>query len=192
MESELQSVYDSVEMSHKGPVFWPELARNKGLHGDAEDGMLFPVAFHFPNLSIANTVLIYWAVQVILWHGMWQLYGLITELQLYFTAAAKVEDGDGSAESVHNAVSTLFKFPPLEHRADFAGPCRSIFQSVEYGLQENMLDQGPKSVAGPLRIAYETLRLYPQFQQEVAWAERAQGMVEERSLRLLTYYIPRR
>ncbi|KIW71718.1 hypothetical protein PV04_03853 [Phialophora macrospora] len=192
MESELQCVYDSVEASHKGPVFWPELARNKDLHGDSEDGMLFPVAFHFPNLSMANTVIIYWAVQVILWHGMWQLYRVITELRLYFRAAARVEDGRGSPESVDDAVSTRFKFPPLEHRADFAAPCRNIFQSVEYALQENMLDQGPKCVACPLRIAYETLRVYPQFKQEVAWAERAQEMVEGRSLRLLTYYIPRR
>ncbi|OCT54613.1 C6 zinc finger domain-containing protein [Cladophialophora carrionii] len=184
MDSELQSVYDSLEACHQGPVCWPELAREKDLHGDSEDGMLFPVAFQFPNLSIANTVIIYWAVQVILWHGMWQLYRLLDELKLHFTAAAKVGDG--------HAVSTLFDFPPLEHRADFAAPCRNIFQSVEYALQDSLLDQGPKSVACPLRIAYETLRPYPKFKQEIAWAEHAKAMVESRSLRLLTYYIPRR
>ena len=122
---------------------------------------------------------------------MWQLYRLIAQLQMHFADASRVEDGiDGSQSS--DAIGTRFTFPPLEHREDFAAPCRNIFQSIEYGLGEDLLDQGPKSVAAPLRIAYETVRSYPQFKQEAAWAENAQKQVQNRSLRLLKYYIPRR
>ncbi|KAJ9612614.1 hypothetical protein H2200_004211 [Cladophialophora chaetospira] len=190
MDSELEAVYDSLERSHEGPLFWSELARNKTLHGDSRDGVLFPVAFHFANLQVANTVVIYWAVQIILWHGMWQLYRLTAELQVHFAeAAAKGED---SAEPTSDAVSTLFKFPPLQHRTDFAAPCRNVFQSVEYSLQEDMLDQGPKCCAAPTRIAYETLRYYPKYSREVAWAETAQELIQKRSMMLLRYYVPRR
>lgn len=192
MDAELQAVYDNLEKSHDGPLYWAELAKNKGLHGDPEEGLLFPVAFHFPGLAIANTLVIFWGVQAILWHGMSQLYGLITELQIHFADAAKVNDEDGIEEPKAEAVSTLFRYPALEHRADFAAPCRNIFQSIEYGLQEDMLDQGPKCVAGPLRIGYETLLEYPQYKKEIEWAARAQEMVQNRSLRLLKYYIPRR
>ena len=65
IDADLQSLYDSLEKEQEGPVFWPQLARNKDLHVDSEDGMLFPVAFHFPNLSVSNTILIYWGVQAI-------------------------------------------------------------------------------------------------------------------------------
>lgn len=192
IDSDLQTVYDDLEKSHVGPLFWSELARNKDLQSNSGDGMLFPVAFHFANLSVANTVVIYWAVQTILWHGMWQLYRLIAELQIHFAAAGKIVDSEGSPESECDGVGNLFKFPPLEHRADFAAPCRNIFQSVEYSLQEDMLDQGPRCCAAPVRIAYETLRFYPKYAREVAWSEKAQSMIQSRSMRLLMYYVPRR
>lgn len=192
MDVELQTVYDSLEKSHEGPLYWAELAKNRALHGDPEEGFLFPVAFHFPSLTIANTLLMFWGVQAIIWHGMSQLSGLLRELQIHFADAAKVDDEDGDEEPKTDTISTLFRYPALEHRADFAAPCRNIFQSIEYGLADDMLDQGPKCVAGPLRIGYETLLEYPQYQKEVEWATRAQEMVQSRSLRLLRYYIPRR
>ncbi|OAL19704.1 hypothetical protein AYO22_09510 [Fonsecaea multimorphosa] len=197
LDAELQSVYDCMEKSHDGPLYWPELARDKSLDLGSTDGMLFPVAFHFPNLSIANTVIIYWGVQAILWQGLWLLYGVLAEIQKIQMDPAKAggfgqEDADGHNKSSGNTVGNICHFPPLEHRADFAAPCRNILQSVEYSLQDDMFDQGPKCIAAPLRMAVETLLPYPQYKREVAWGERAIEKVQERSLRLLIYYIPRR
>ncbi|OAP56610.1 hypothetical protein AYL99_08722 [Fonsecaea erecta] len=194
LDAELQSVYDCLEKNHHGPLYWPELARDKSLDLESKDGMLFPVAFHFPNLSIANTVIIYWGVQAILWQGLWQLYQVLAEVH------AKSEEAGGFAQSdvggdTRSPTSTLgncLHFPPLEHRADFAAPCRNVFQSAEYCLQDNMLDQGPKCIAAPLRMAIETLQPFPQYRREVAWGERAVKKVQQRSLRLLIYYHPRR
>ncbi|KAH0847032.1 C6 zinc finger domain protein [Fonsecaea pedrosoi] len=194
LDAELQSVYDSLEKSHDGPLYWPELAKDQSLDVGSKDGMLFPVAFHFPNLSIANTVIISWGVQAILWQGLWNLYGLIAELQTAFAEGAAFAQGnvDGATGFSTDDVGSIFHFPPLEHRADFAAPCRNILQSVEYSLQDDMLDQGPKCVAAPLRMAIETLLPFPQYRREVDWAERAVKKIQERSFRLLIYYKPRR
>ncbi|OQV07409.1 Fungal Zn2-Cys6 binuclear cluster domain-containing protein [Cladophialophora immunda] len=194
LDAELQSVYDCLEKSHDGPLYWPELARDKSLDLCSNDGMLFPVAFHFPDLSIANTIIIYWGVQAMLWQGLWLLYGVMTELQMNFAEAGAFAQGDADSgsRSLTNTVDNIFHFPPLEHRADFAAPCRNILQSVEYSLQGDMLDQGPKCVAAPLRMAIETMVPFPQYRREVAWGERAVKKVQERSLRLLIYYTPRR
>ena len=102
------------------------------------------------------------------------------------------ENNAHSPQARSNALDIMSNFPPLEHRADFAALCPNIFKSVEYGLQDDMLDQGPKCVAASLRVASETLRYDLQYKQEIVWAERAQEMVQNRSLRLLRYYIPRR
>ncbi|EXJ75533.1 uncharacterized protein A1O5_00039 [Cladophialophora psammophila CBS 110553] len=194
LDAELQSVYDCMEKNHDGPLYWPELARDESLDPGPKNGLLFPVAFHYPNLSIANTVIIYWGVQAILWQGLWHLYGVMAELPMKFAGARDFAQGDVDDDTrpLTNAVSNVFHFPPLEHRADFAAPCRNILQSVEYALQGDMFDQGPKCVAAPLRMALETLLPYPKYKREVAWAERALGKVQERSLRLLIYYTPSR
>ncbi|KIW98379.1 uncharacterized protein Z519_00039 [Cladophialophora bantiana CBS 173.52] len=194
LDAELQSVYDCMEKNHDGPLYWPELARDESLDPRPKNGLLFPVAFHFPNLSIANTVVIYWGVQAILWQGLWQLYGVVAESQVKFVGARDFAQGDVVDDSMPltNTISNVFHLPPLEHRADFATPCRNILQSVEYALQGDMFDQGPKCVAAPLRMAIETLLPYPKYRREVAWAERALEKVQERSLRLLIYYTPSR
>ncbi|KAG9777481.1 hypothetical protein KCU88_g4542, partial [Aureobasidium melanogenum] len=151
---------------------------------------LFPVAFHFPNLTIASTVLVFWACEAMLWQGMNQLYRLMGELRKecdkndFFNSALMVLE----AFSGFSADTDPFDLPALEHRVDFAAPARNIFQSVEYCLKEEMRDHGPKSVAAPLRIAMETLRAYPEYRRDVEWAEEAMIKVQQRSLRLLMYY----
>jgi hypothetical protein len=192
LDTELESVYNRLGKNLGGPVFWPELARDKDLHGDSDDGLLFPVAFHFSDLSVASTVLMYWSVQCILWNGLWQLYRLMEELRVHFAAGCYAEDDGLSPKPGIDVRDHLFKLRPLDHRSNFATPCRNIFQSVEYTLQADMLEQGPKCIAGPLQIAFETLRPYCGFEKETAWAERARERIQGRCMRLLMYYTPSR
>jgi hypothetical protein len=196
MDAELEDVYKCLQRENPGDLYWYQLAKDKLLHGESEDGMLFPVAFHFPNLSVANTLFIYWGVQAILWNGMSRLYKVIAELRLYFQNVDKVLDGEHTIpQEVYNAKKLIegLEFPPLEHRADFATPCRSIFQSMEYALSDEMLDQGPKCIVAPVRIAYETLLpYYPSYADELGWAGHALELLQKRSMKLLKYYEPRR
>ncbi|KAI1626625.1 hypothetical protein EDD37DRAFT_223036 [Exophiala viscosa] len=193
MDRELDMLSESQRETISGPFYWPEPLPDDTSSNDYDES-LSPVAFHFPNLAIANCVMVHWSVQTMLWHGMVQLYRLMNELKLTFATLGRVEDevdpdsAMGRLRSLMNCKGDVFDLPPLQHRADFAAPARNILQSVEYCMLDKMVDQGPKIMAAPLRIAIETLRPYPQFTQEVEWGERAMARVQQRSLRLLVYY----
>lgn len=195
MDGDILSLYERMEKSREGPLYWPELARDKSLDDDSEDGMLFPVAFNFPNLMIANTVLIFWGVQTMLWHGMFQLYGLMHELRARFASSDTITNDNGellttlSTNIPANCLTDgTFELHPLGHRTDFWAPGYNVLQSVEYCLNDQTMDQGPKCIAAPLRIVIETLRPYPKHAKAFAWGERAMEKVRSRSLRLLIYY----
>jgi hypothetical protein len=196
MDSELEDVYNCLEKDNPGHLYWSQLAQDKSLHGESDDGMLFPVAFHFPTLSVANTLFIYWGVEAMLWNGMSRLYRVIDELRLYLQNVDKILDGGNAVPpDIYDAKVLIesLDFPPLEHRADFAAPCHSIFQSMEYALSDDMLDQGPKCIVAPMRIAYETLLpYYPSYADELGWAGHALELLQKRSMKLLKYYEPRR
>ncbi len=194
IDQELSALWASMEKSQLGPLFWPELAKTHPDRDDSEEGMVFPVAFHFPNLSVANSALIIWAVQTILWHGLKELYRLMSELKMAFATLDRVEEEVdpnsemGKLRQVTKCSGDVFNLPPLEHRADFAVAARSIFQAVEFCMKDDMVDQGPKMLAAPLKIATETLRQYPSFKREVAFGDDAMEKVQQRSLRLLMFY----
>lgn len=188
MDQDLTMLWESMEKIDGGPFYWPEPVR------DDSAGTFPSVAFHFTNLGMSNCIMVHWSVQTMLWQGMVQLYRLMNELKLAFATLGRVADkvdpasAMGKLRLVMNCTGDVFDLPPLQHRADFATPARNILQSVEYCMSEQMVDQGPKTLAAPLRIAMETLRPFPQFKQEVEWAERAMARVQKRSLRLLRFY----
>ncbi|KAL9608092.1 MAG: hypothetical protein Q9167_007054 [Letrouitia subvulpina] len=127
----------------------------------------FPTVFYFPNLRMASTMILYWAILLILWTGMSALYTQVTIIKMMDPSAASVE------------------LPFLGHRTGFIAVARNILQSFEYCMQDSMREMGPSTLAAPLDIVVETLKDYPQYSQEVAWAEEALGIISQRSLRYL-------
>ena len=59
IDFELGRFYQDFENGNPGPLHWPELSTEANLADDAELGKVFPVAFHFPNLMVAFTCMIY-------------------------------------------------------------------------------------------------------------------------------------
>ena len=74
----------------------------------------------------------------------------------------------------------MSKLKPLGHRDDFLAPGRNVCQSVEYCLQEKMLDMGPGAIAAPLGIVLDTIRPYPHAQRELAWGRVVLERLEDR------------
>ncbi|KAK6373927.1 uncharacterized protein PV06_02789 [Exophiala oligosperma] len=194
IDREVSALWDSMEKSQPSPLFWPRLAQSEFGQDDADEARLFPVAFHFPNLGVAHCLLICWTVQTILWHGMKELYRLMGELEMAAATFGRVEesiDPDSESGRLRTALAcsgNVFDLPPLEHRAEFVAPARNIFQSVEFCMMEDTVDQGPKSLAAPLRVATEILRPYPDLKREVEFGDKAMAKIQLRSLKLLQYY----
>lgn len=188
LDQKLHSLYQRLGKTLAGPAYWPELARGTAVEDDSGDGLLFPVAYYFPNLAVANTVLVYWSVQCILWHGLMELYGLMERLRAQLTPTGCFEAFVTNLLANSGIQDKEFVMPPLDSTREFSVPALNIMQSVEFCLQEEMMDHGPKAAAAPLRIAMETIRPHPEYQRELSWAEDAMTRVQSRSLRLLMYY----
>jgi hypothetical protein len=67
LDAELQRWYKDLESSSPGPLYWPHFSKQESPTDDPELGKLFPVAFHFPNLFTASTIMVYWTAQVMVW-----------------------------------------------------------------------------------------------------------------------------
>ncbi|KEF61966.1 uncharacterized protein A1O9_03538 [Exophiala aquamarina CBS 119918] len=171
LDHELKVIYDQLLSAAEEPLYWTELASNVR---QLEEGVVFPLAFRFRDLESASTLIIIWATQTILWHGMIQLHQLMQRLQ--------------SVIPMGQESRTLTLREP-GHQRHYVPPALNIFQSVEYCTREEFLDLGPKSIAAPLRIAIDILKQYPAYDREVSWGRSMLQKVQARSLRLLGFYV---
>jgi hypothetical protein len=187
LDAELQGFFERLEHSALGPLYWPKLSKDGNPADNPELGKLFPVCFHFLNLRMANTLMFYWATVLMLWNGFFQLYGIISSIQLDKRTMSGLED-DGSCEDEVSTQYDMSQLPPLGHRTDFGSVARNICQSVEYCMQDEMLGAGPPSVIAPLNIVIDTLQSHPQYHREVLWAKAAIDRVEKRGMRFLKYW----
>ena len=193
IDAALEKFYIAFENSTLGPLYWPKLSKGNSLvDDDMELGRVFPVAFHFLNLTMSNTLMFYWATLLMLWSGLFRLYQAISTLDLNckeidcYCIACKDKTPDGGSDT-HTHKFNMSQLPPLGHRLDFPSVAWNICQSVEYCMQESMLGLGPFSTAAPLAIVIETFKDIPKYGREVAWAKAALTRVTERGLRILKY-----
>ena len=161
IDKELQLFHDRFEASMLGPPYWPEYSKSRRSQHDGETG-LFPIAYQFPDFQTAKTLVLYWSILTCLWTGMTRLYQLASAL------APNSRD-----------------LPALQHRAEFMVPARDVFQSVEYLMEDKMLGLGPQSLVAPLSIVFDTIKDFPDYACEVAWAEGVMDELRERGLRYL-------
>lgn len=168
VDDRLRRFYQRLEENTTGPLYWAALAKEIELSKSRARGTgakPFPLSYHFPSLPVARTLILYWSVLCMLWAGMSRLHQLVSTLQL---EVHEVED-----------------LPSLGHRADFVVPSRNVLQSVEYLMQDKMLGLGPQSVIAPLSIVADTIKDFPQYAMDVAWALTILEEIKERGMAIL-------
>ena len=174
VDARLQGFYDRFESSTLGPLYWPEHSKESASQDDHGERALFPIAYQFPDVQIAKTLVLYWSVATMLWTGMTRLYHLSSALSC----------SSGISLSSHS-------LPSLQHRSDFMVPARNVFQSVEFLMQDRMLGLGPQSIVAPLSIVVETIRDFPEYAREVTWADFVMDEIRGRGLQILRYSVRR-
>jgi hypothetical protein len=204
IDSELRRVYQEFESGSPGPLHWPELSTEVSPADDAELGKLFPVAFHFPNLIIALTCMIYWAALILLWAVLMHVYEVLSTLRVHIDDLGDAEGSScpvcSNADSSHHTsncedgvkVAQRAKFdvtdlPPIEPRIDVLAAIRNICQSVEYCMQEEMRCMGPVVTVIPLMAVMDVLPIFPHHVRELAWAKAAFKKVNEKGFRLMRH-----
>ena len=191
VDAGLERFYAELEAITLGPLYWPELSKEKSPADDEDLGKVFPIAFHFLNLSTADTLMFYWATLLMLWSGLCLLYQAIPDLDLNCQeidcSCTLCKDKTIEGGNAHIRRFDMTQLPPLNHRSDFVSVAWNICQSVEYCMQDSMLGLGPASVTAPLQIVIETLKEIPGYGREVFWAKEVLDRVTRRGLRILKY-----
>lgn len=193
MDEELLSLYNSLECSIPGPLYWPKLSTTPNPADNEVDGKVFPVAFEFINLKTAMTCMLYWSTITMLYSGFVSLYGVLQQIPFTREFAleskhahpllleAMPECGDTCICNGHGCLTTIDvrKLRPLGIRADVATPARNVMQSVEYCTKPEMLDYGASSVINPLAIVVDTIAHYDHCRKEVEWGNHVLRRSEE-------------
>jgi len=204
IDSELGRFYQDFENGNPGPLHWPELSTEANLADDAELGKVFPVAFHFPNLMVAFTCMIYWANLILLWAVLIHMYKVLSTLPTHIAGLDGPEgspylvcskaDGnndtrscDDGAKAEHMTNFDMNGLPPIEPRIDVLAAARNICQSVEFCMKEQMRGLGPTLTVIPLMAVTDVLPNFPQCSRELAWAKAAFRKVNDKGFRLMRY-----
>jgi hypothetical protein len=194
MDADLQDLYHALESSIPGPIYWPELSTMSNPADDEENGKVFPVAFHFFNLKMAMSLMLYWSTQTIMHNGMVLLYHHVMKtvpvslMDVYLAEDVHPLLLEGLPPCQEDCICSgmgciatfdMTKLRPLGLKADFRTPARNICQSAEYCMQEEMLDMGPSSLVAPLSVVVETLQLYDFCRKEVEWGRHVLRKIED-------------
>lgn len=198
LEAELRQLYDGIESATPGPLHWPELSTEENPADDAELGKVFPVAFHFPNLMMAFTCMIYWASSILVWAILAQMYQVLGTMQRQnivpesgsCLTCSNTDSGYDTCSCEDGSKTAKFdikELPALESRIDVLGAARNICQSVEYCMQEDMKSLGTSATVIPLMSVIDVLPAFPHCSRELAWAKAAFVKVNQRGFRLMKY-----
>lgn len=200
LDTTLQSIYNDLEKETPGPLYWSVLSEEDNQADDPEHGKVFPVAFQFPDLRMAGTMMMYWATTVVLWSGMCELYHFIPTIEVdavdaycfnYPNCLRKPDSPCHCADLITTSSGSLrfdlSRLPPLGHRTDFLSHARNVCQSVEYCLKNPMQMGGAFTVTAPLSMVFETVKHDARCARETAWMRAALKKVQKRGLRILKY-----
>jgi hypothetical protein len=200
MDIILQEVYDDLEKEFSSPMYWSVLATEPNTADDPIRGKVFPVAYNFPNMTVARSLMLYWACRLLVWAGFLFLYRGILELEIEAADArcsnypdcAMFDDGMCYCRHLVEKPAGCYKFDPsllkpLDYRTDLRLLIYNVCQSVEYCLKSGLTMFSSWSAGTPLSFVYETTKAFPGFERELAWMEATLRKLQHSGLRIIKY-----
>jgi hypothetical protein len=196
LDARLRKIYARIEAVSDRPLYWPVLSQ---LHSPVDDpiqGKVFPVAFEFGEDADASTLAMYWAISVMLWSGMCDLYALLSTLELASCDAYCADYPSCTnnrscrcADLVMSSDGTvrmdLTRLPDLGSRADYMDSARNVCQSMQYFLQRFPI--GLFLLSTPISMVYHTVKDKHAGTREVAWMKEAMLVMQRNGLRIYEY-----
>lgn len=180
LDASLQKFHEDLHNSSEGPLYWNRLSTLELLPEEADAEKVFPVAFHFNDLSSAFTTNIYWMTCILCWRTTMEIYGRVMRC-----GHTPIKTEDPSPQ-----IPYIARLRPLEHRKDLVSIAKNICQTVEFCIQEDKRSQGPGALLVPVLMATLTFRYSPGCQRELAWSRAAMKVLADRGWRISTHLEP--
>jgi hypothetical protein len=149
----------------------PSIAHNPA---DAPGSQTFPLAFHFPTLSIAQLLLLYWSTLIVLYRTMQDISVQLGQPHS-FPSPGKLSSSSSSPDQELCIDNNLDNHtcPSTDQITTLA---KKICQSFEYCYKSTNGTLGAQSTIFPRWVATEFYASQPDYHRELAWCEQVENM----------------
>lgn len=161
LEAKLDAWLQEMNGEVPAPHYWAHLSNIANPIDDRENRKIFPISFHFPNISIAKVLMDYWALAIIVYSTSSLIYESFLGADGLDRPAHPADDQHASARAYVPKGDAL----PPPSRAQNPGLTKTladnIAQSMEYCLCKDMGMLGPQWTLFALRVALQSYRAFP-------------------------------
>ncbi|KKK19519.1 hypothetical protein ARAM_003494 [Aspergillus rambellii] len=177
MDQSLQEAYEEIRLQSSGPLFWPVFPPT--FSSNAPGGTSFPIVYHFPDLRIANMLMLYWSTKALLWSSISNLCDILESHGVRTTHAPAVVEllGDSPDDTCSQISSqpAVQIIAPRYDQENYLIMARNVFQSLEFCLQESIMLTGALVASTPITLATWAIRNRTHHgDREVTWISSVQ------------------
>ncbi|OJJ97425.1 hypothetical protein ASPACDRAFT_123294 [Aspergillus aculeatus ATCC 16872] len=170
IDEKLDTIYAAMQGGRSDPLYWLIPSTSPPWATTEHTDNLFPFVFHFADMETAATLILLWAVRVLLWSGLCNLYNGM------FPNSCMLPAGE-----------PVGPLRALGHRREYISMVHHVCQSVEYLMQDDFLLAGPLSVTPALGIVIDSLRYQPRHAAVEAWLRAALDLVRQKGIGVLEH-----
>ncbi|KAF4444208.1 hypothetical protein FACUT_789 [Fusarium acutatum] len=171
LNGELCRWFESYQYTYP-TLYWPELSTASSSTDSKELGRLYPVSFQFPSYHVAENMILYWTVQILIHASISSLSSVIRSRELKEVTTFEGDDHVSLADIQHTIETSDFVLWPDTS-------ARYICQSVEYFFREEFRGMGAGVVLSPLLVVKACLsrsaRVCP---REIVWIDETIGRIQ--------------
>jgi hypothetical protein len=170
---QLLAWYELLKNQVQGQLYWmvPSVANNP-----AEDpvlGRVFPLAFQFPSLRIAQLLLLYWSILILVYRTIQDIQKrlkcqMITGIETQYSCSLQNRD--------ENKVCSVCSDQNCPSNDQIALLANNIAQSLEYCYRTTNGTHGPQSTIFPLWVARSFYESQSDRGRELAWCSELGNM----------------
>ncbi|KAL9564519.1 hypothetical protein ACKAV7_010971 [Fusarium commune] len=187
LNRELNKWFESYQYMYP-TAYWPELSTSSSSTDSEERGRLYPVSFQFPSYHVAETMVLYWTVQILIHASICSLSSRLTSSE---TKDITAFEGDNLSAKDNDDVS-LADIQHIVETSDFMlwpeTSARYICQSVEYFFQQEFRGIGAGVVLSPLLVVKACLsRSARDFSREITWIDETIGRIQDNGAGLAAF-----
>ncbi|KAH7140878.1 hypothetical protein EDB81DRAFT_655438 [Dactylonectria macrodidyma] len=190
LEADLGAWLSGYRVAAAGPLYWPELSTIVSETDSLELGKLFPVSVCFPSFRVAETMVLYWTLGVLLHFHAYKIQQKLCAAQ---DLVATYHDETHSASSLE-LVDTIAQhfpsdkaLPPLNHQEEsYQTSARYICQSLEYFSQIKPRNLGLNTMLPSLVVVRAIWSIAPgHWAREQAWVNETLTRVQQMGTKLV-------
>jgi hypothetical protein len=186
LNADLLSWYKHLRTQISGMLYWTVPCMTQSPADNAVYGPVFPLAFEFANLSVAQLLLLYWSTLILLHRVMKEV---LQELEQHAIEQSMTQDNFGNLETIdsnesrfnHKFAKAQLPCPdsssrPYPSNNDIALLAKNICQSMEYCYLTKSGTLGLQSTIFPLWVAQEFYASQPDRGREMSWCSEVHNM----------------